>query len=302
MLTSMDSFDKSKNSLLDISTLQSGVYATNVIAYLQSFSTGVSRLEENYFTFFLKDKNGRVISARQFNVKDVVTTGFLASNFKGKLVYVNFMPQVFNGSLSLIVDDVRLCNEPIDTRMFIGVIEKSEDYLKVSNNILAKKGVKAEFPISISQEAFLGVYQGRYGGYSKFIYNVIKWMDSVCSNYRELDNKGLLITYHVLDLYKRYRQRKNTLDFVTIKEKLKLLNGAREIEDENVCNIVMDTMSALMDMSKPEHIYANLIYDCINNVLATDDMINLWTSVPGGVTRDIPTNKDKVYGRILTRY
>ena len=96
------------------------------IAYVYDVSLGVSKLEDGFVKFFLKDCNAAVTTAVMFNVEKFFESGMKASAFKGKPIRFKCMAQEFNGRLSLVIDGnygVSIYDGPFEYERFIGKLD-----------------------------------------------------------------------------------------------------------------------------------------------------------------------------------
>ena len=266
-----------EEQLLDISKISDG-QVLNVIAYAMSCTVKTSRLGQPFATFLLKDKNSNTIPARLFNVAN---GGEYSQLFARKPVRMRVEAQVYNGSLSLIIDGdkgVRVYNDDFDYAAFVG-------RYKVDLSTCAeiyRKLFDAEFPQATYERLsvdFLG--SGCVGAFAKIMDVTLSdimfmWDDADDVKKTEL-LKVFFISMHQLFLILTTYNSFGALQRILLSDAYAKINC-----DENLRLIVIDVLRSLCEGAKPLHLYSHIIS---SSVIRAHRMLQLCDSyatlVPG---------------------
>ena len=226
------------------------------LAYVQDVTDGISKMQQGFFTFILKDCKGDSISARLFNVSNFFEVGQKARMLKGRLVKVEFYVQEFNGSLSLV-----LCS--ID----ISDLENSD---VIANASLTK---------------FMG---GKVGGFALFCNIVLEEVKlhskfGLCDSTKLLDATDKLLPL----LFKYYRlvEANPIIDAGTIIANSNAIMVMSVLEDNSA--IISDAYLSCCGLIKPQYQEGKIIYNIVRNTLEMLDIATLLKSMSRGATKEL---------------
>lgn len=248
------------SALLDISSLElNRQYLKR--AYLYGFKEGHTTLGKGYFTLYLKDVNGKVITGVLFNVEKFQEQGLVMQSLKGKPVTINFETQPFNGSLSLIVHTIEYYGGMFDYGAFIGVAEGVNDfYLFVEDALSKLVGRTVKLPSEYLTKSLRYVYDGRAGGYTKLLEMVVNNLVSLDA-ILGLDRTELAeIIVHLQSIYYKYLVSIEDIDFITKNMKMKILYDAQlALGSIEVAPYVIDALTSLLEIGEPETFQGHLV-------------------------------------------
>lgn len=276
------------NKMLDIAHLELDKQYEKV-GYLYNFRESTSVTQKGFFTMYLKDVNGKVIVGRLFNVDNFKDSGLTMQALKGKPVKVNFHVQEFNGSLSLIINTVSVYTGDFDYGSFIGKVEGVEDFFAYTQDVLCKLSDRdIKLPSIYRTKSLRRIYDGRAGGYTKLLQmvvsNVISY-DSIIG----LDRQEIANTIAYLqEIYFRYLEQIEDIDFITKSMKMKILYDAQiKMEKVDVGSYVIDALTALLDLGKPESLAGLLVYRMFESNTEILNFACQYDKMLVGVTRQV---------------
>lgn len=263
------------------------------IAYMVSSKQEYTKTEppRPYVRFNLRDVNGTYIpgwlfdSDRFENLAEV-----LAITARSPVEITYKLTNPVNGSIQLYVHNVKRCKEehfPYDK--FLGKVEDCEEMFDICNKWISDKlGEGYRMSATLKLEPFLSICDGRVGGYSHFMFAVLRNMVAF-SNGVDVSGESLaLVCYKSLELYAEYLR---LVDRVQVPLKHMLTNMVSDAVqygvEEKDKDMVMDALYALVGIGKPGHLYAHLVVNSMNSAKANLDMIYSYPSMVLGSSKKV---------------
>ena len=266
------------SELLDVSSVEVG-QEYNKIAYLMDIKSGLSKIEQGFYTFYFKDVHANVVVGRLFGIEDYINNGLIATALKRKPVRIHFVAQEYNGSISLILRNIEWYTGEFDYSSFIGKIDGTKASVSFVSQVFTKlRGTETKVPAEYETLTLSKVAGGKCGGYAKLLemvtQRVISYKDLVGINIAVIGD----VLYNTQSLYCTYLKRLDATSMITNSELVKFINDCYVLNaNEKQLKIIIDTMTGLLGLGKPEHLYANIlcnsIKDCMN-ILDTCDMFS----------------------------
>lgn len=287
-LTRVSGLDEADN-YLRVSELCENLNYTKV-AYVMDTDVGVSKTESGYAKFYLKDANATVVTAFLFSVQDFANSGIKLSMMKGKPVLVTFVPQVYHGRVSLIIDGqqgIRVWDGEFEQSIFIGKVEYNEQLIvKSAQAVLADWEFPAEFRIFTDNR--LG--QGREGAYPRVIEMALRTLAGYTGSVP--DGKGLLrVFFALVDANFKLMRLKQKFDFLTDAKVFDVVNEiCQKYHDDEFYPVVVDGVRALAGFGKPTHLYSILSLEVmrqaehvLNLIIVNEGLVTGTSIETGGV-------------------
>lgn len=267
MLTSLDSFNVEPTTLvtdeyLDITKLEEGRTYTKV-AYVHNTSFGMSQSMSGFVRFFLKDCNAKVIVARLFDVEDFMFSGAKQKQFKGRLVEITFVVQVFNGTLSLVIDGskgVQLVEREVDMSLFRGKVPFDKSFLDAVTSKLGYDDGK--IPEKWLTESFENLGEGRTGAFAALASATIAmtvslpWLEK--KQIQEIMRYGYLTFSGYFDILTSRKKQLLPDDSAVFVRVMNTLAAKYNLKPDEM-SIVGNCVGSLVNTSKPVHYYAHCI-------------------------------------------
>ena len=278
---------------LDIKELQDG-FEYEKICYLLNYKAGVTQQEKGFYTFYVKDKNANVIAARMFDPKDYVNTGFTAMLMKSKAVKIKFMAQIWNGSWSLIVNDIEAWSGEFNYEDYVGKAEYSADALEAVYSNLFSQALNPEY----YSEFFPDLCDGRIGGFISVLEKSFTQLYSF--KIKSLNVKDLhQIFFIVMDAYFNFLKLKKQYGIVPSQKIFEIVNSIHfQYSDSAYLNEITDTVLSLTGLAQPQHIYSHLICGVVNQTKELLTLIYKNQTMPNGSTavlaKSVPNHNDKI--------
>lgn len=269
------------------------------VAYVHDVSLGVTKLEDGFVKFYLKDCNANLTTAVMFGVEEFALSGMKATAFKHKPIKFKCVAQEFKGRLSLVIDGasgVSLYDGPFEYEKFIGVIKSDCEFMK---NTMGDCGIEfnsANF-IEWTKTPLEEIGRGRIGGYAK----VAEIAFAECYRAGTLlppeELKSFLSVFNtVSDFYFRYIKKRQTLEIIdTLNAYPFMTQIAQKLSDDDTKTLCMDAFSALVGIDTPKHLFAHLIEDAFNTAKKSLVLILQYEAMPLG-------SKNFVGGVELSKY
>lgn len=256
------------------------------IAYVYDVSLGVSKLEDGFVKFFLKDCNAAVTAAVMFNVEKFFESGMKASAFKGKPIRFKCMAQEFNGRLSLVIDGnygVSIYDGPFEYERFIGKLDS--DVVSVQAELgKLEPGIEFIIDPEWNMLSLEKVGKGRVGAYAKMVelaYAYLKHTDGLMS---DEDYKVLLSVFSdVSDFYFRFLKKEQAVEVIGSLHAYPLMNqlSQKRMNDGNRV-VYLDALGAVIGADSPKHLIAHLIKDAFNAARHTVELSVQFQTMPIG--------------------
>jgi hypothetical protein len=243
------------------------------LAYVLDARIGNSDIVGTFFRFYLRDVNGFTVTARMFNTSIFDKKGYALSIFKKKPVLVTYTASAYGGPASLVLSDIQIHEGEFDYGKFLGLVEKSQEYLEHSNNILSSALPSSNYmlPSLWTTESYVDVCNGRSGGMSKLSYMVIKQLFDYFDTPGVEKEKLMVCAYKSLIVFGRYLSIKQVMD-VPMKHQLLEIIYTNSVDlDLTMKNIVADCCAAVIGLGEPQHLYAHIISRTIHTA---KDLLN----------------------------
>ena len=273
---------------LDLSKLEVGQQYSKV-AYLLNYKTGLTQLEEGFYTFYLKDCNANVTVARLFNVEQFIESGLKVMALAHKPVRINFIAQSYAGSISLVLTDIELYEGDFDYDLFIGKLADAKQSLLFVSKVLSKlKGNEIMLPSNYADVPVSRIAGGRCGGYA----SLLRMATQRLLSYEKLPGINLSVLFSVFnavqDRYFNYLRKLDTIDVLNKAQKMQEVQSCynKYSGDDNL-SIIVDTFTAIIGLGKAEHLYANLICNAIKDSIRDMDTIYTYNVMVLGATKEV---------------
>ena len=285
--------DVSDTMDLDINTLEDGKEYEK-ICYLLNYKAGLTKQDKGFYTFYVKDKNANVIAARMFDPKDYVDAGFTAMLMRSKAVKINFVAQIWNGSWSLVVSDIRLWTGEFNYEGYIGKAEYTVDALEAIYGSLFSQALNPEY----YSEFFPDLCDGRIGGFISVLEKSFTQLYSF--KVESLNVKDLHRCFFVaMDAYFNFLRLKKSYGIVPSQKVFEIVNSIHfQYPESPYLNEITDTVLALTGLAKPQHIYSHLICEVVNQTRELLTLIYKNQAMPNGstavLTKSSFVNNDKI--------
>lgn len=252
------------------------------VCYVNRVDYAISKNDLGYYKLFIKTVDNVTITAFIFYDSNVnfIEKGNDIKALQSKFILLDCTPRLWNvsGRYSLMVHGIDLIDQNSVTNKgdYLGQISNLDDLFDgIQKPFSALEG--KVFPFYFKTKAFKNIENGAIGGYVKFSWNVIY---SLMVYVKDLNTDFLKVLYYTILYYEYYLERgEETGDFSTFDKVyiIKKISGEPTVDD-----IVIDTMSSILGLGKPEHLYANIIYNAFNNVLLTQRQMSDWKVMPVG--------------------
>ena len=290
--------DANRTIDLDIKELQDGLEYEK-ICYLLNYKAGITQQEKGFYTFYVKDKNANVIAARMFDPKDYINAGFTAMLMKSKAVKIKFIAQIWNGSWSLIVNDIEAWQGEFNYEDYIGKAEYNAEALEAVYNNLFSQALNPEY----YGEFFPDLCDGRIGGFISVLEKSFTQLYSF--KMESLNVKDLHRCFFItMDAYFNFLKLKKQYGIVPSQKIFEIINSIHfQYSDSSYLNEITDTVLSLTGLAQPQHIYSHLICSVVNQTKELLTLIYKNQTMPNGSTTVLakPTtiSDDKV---VLLKY
>lgn len=270
------------NNFLLIRDLTVGKKYTKV-AYLSNVSTGIQKNEYGFATFYLKDCEGNLVTAKLFNVADFMLSGINLTAMRKHPVELTFVVQEFNG-ISLVIDGqkgISVWDGDFPYADFLGKVE-------VDTTTIEQVGKQVipdfELDAMMKNASLDGIAQGRAGGFLK-VFDIA--LAQICgyNNVVGIDFKELLfVFYATMDLYFNVlvqRQKVNNFEDMFDDE---VLHGARmKYKGDDRMLPILNSLRALISNAKPAGIEDFIIKRAVETATMTLNAAYQLSITPVGV-------------------
>lgn len=236
------------------------------VAYVHDVKLGSTKFDTGFITFYLKDVNSTIVSARLFDVEDFMMSGIKVAAFKHKPVIFKCIAQEFRGSLNLTIDGssgISVYDGEFDIKRFVGSVDYDftdireilSDYdlpdVKYRDDLL-------RVPVDWRTQPLESLCEGRIGAYARFVevaFSCIKpFLNS--ENAEEL----LQCFFVATEYYFKYLKEEQNVKMLGKLNAYKFFSQLNVIyADSNNLLLYQDVVSAVVGVSKPMHLYAHLV-------------------------------------------
>lgn len=271
-----------EETLLDISCISDGQFL-DCLAYVQSCNVKMSKIGSPFVTFYLKDKNANMITARLFDASKESLE--IAQVFNRRPVHLHAEVQIYGGSYSLIIDEsagISVYNGDFDYSAFIG---KYDVDLSTATTIY-KSVMGSELPKEMYESLsvdFLG--SGKVGAFAK-IYDIalsnIMFLEGINGiDVRELTKVFFIVMHQYYLILNHY----NTFGPL---ERLKLIEEYNNVHcDQDYQYVVLDTLRSLCENTKPLHLYSHVIKNAVSKANQTLQLIETNNTLVSGASTQV---------------
>lgn len=269
---------KSDNNYLDINKLELDRRYKKV-SFVQNISENIAKNLSGFFTFYLKDCNGNLITGRMFDLNNFIEIGQKIRMLKGSPVEIEFYTQELNGSITLNIIGIDIYTGEFDNKKFLGVID---NYDVICEEL---KGI--EDYDKIVNANLIDFYGGKVGGFALFCYSILEEVKlqekyNICNF--ELLQESTKSLLPLLFKYYRLLEINPVLDPGTI-----IANANSAIIMNNILGdstILSDTYLACCGLIKPQYLESRILYNIIcKNKEALDIASMIKTMSIGSVKR-----------------
>lgn len=267
--------DNMDDKYLRLSDLVEGVPGSKA-AYVLDSDARVSRTNSGFAKFFLKDVDANVISAFLFDVKDFVFSGLKLSQFKGKAVMIHFVPQVFNGRYSLIINGKLGIEEykgEFDRKRFVGEIKYfAGTVIKLGKQVF---GEDWELPAEYKICSFDSVGQGKTGAFIK----MLEIAANTLVGYKTMldgSDFGVLLKVFFAVAEAEYkvlgcRQDTEVLEDVSVFAVFESLS--RKYREDEYFHIILDAIKGVCGYGGGRSLYSHLVLNAIECAKHSIDLV-----------------------------
>lgn len=275
--------------LLDITKLVEGQYYKDVICYVSSAGHGLSIKEMGFYKFQLKDYNGKMVSARIFELDDFIKMGTTLSGLKNRIICVNFIAQIYNGCWSLIIrhkmetvtdSDLKERGINIGIADFRGTMSGVDS--KIINNLFHNT-LKIDLDLNYDLDSFTSICNGKVGGYEFLMTSVLKSLigyTHVDQEYNSRLYKSFALVYIFYNRVLKLTESKLYLDESRVIQLLgDLANYGGDSLSEGI-GPATEVILSLINRGEPKHLVAHLIYAEIKQKKHLIDLMLQYSTIP----------------------
>jgi len=241
-----------------------------------------------YLTFYMKTADKVTLIGHKFRVEENDSLGVDILSLNRMVVNIKFDVQIYRGAFSLLIK----CIESLpreDASMFfdsyIGVNDTFERLAKIAVNVGAR-------PLNFAFKT-ASIFSVRHGASGAYVELLDMVNTIITARKTEHSSKMIKCLMSLSNQYFSYLIMLEKIEFIPKKEILSLLHSSVVDDDSNLSSVVIDTLSALMGQSNPEHLYAHIIVNAFNTA---QKQLRLEESVKSSPKNLIIEDKD---GRLI---
>lgn len=255
-----------------------------VICYVVKSFSKISKLDTGFHTLLVKTCDGLTVPARIFysDMDGFIESGLDVKSLKGMFIEMDCTPNIWNGQYSIIVKKIyAIDQEAVETKAkFLDIVEDVDTLLEQCERAFTSLEVGV-LPSVYKLNSYPSIYNGLIGGYLKFVWT---WTYKCMVYAQELGNSFLDVLYHSIIVYGKYLDQLKLDDYDSNRLKIELLKTVGGTDDE-IGEITLDVVQALIGLGKPEHLIANIIVNEFNDTMNISRMFNDWRILTlGGVS------------------
>ena len=264
------------------------------LALVVGVSSGLTKKEEGFYTFMVKDEEAHIFPARLFNVANFIENGLIASALKNKPVEIIFVPQIFNGSWSLIVKDIQLFDGIFDYESFLGKIRTDSTFVDSKYNVA--------FPNEVTDPeygvvSFLEICGGKCGGFLRLMSNCAHDLENIVNSLDYTKQEIYQVFFCTFECYYALLKYKEQFHIVNPTDLFGVLNKIDvKTKDLPVHLQIMDSCRAILGFGKPSDILSHIIYNYIETEHKALDLIETYSIMARGSSKQLDSDK------VLIRY
>ena len=248
------------------------------VSFVQNISENIAKNMSGFFTFYLKDCNGNIITGRMFDLNNFIEIGQKIRMLKGSPVEIEFYVQELNGSLTLNLIGIDIYNGAFDNKKFLGVIDNLD---------MIREGLQGiEDYDKILNANLTDFYGGRVGGFALFCYSILEEVKlqekyNIC-NFKVLEESAKFLL-PLLFKYYRLIEINPVLDPGTI---IATANSA--IIMQNILSdssILSDVYLACCGLIKPQYLESKILYNIVIKNKEALDLASISKTMSIGATK-----------------
>lgn len=267
-------FNKQEDNLLDIALVKEGV-SFKTIAYLSSAKQGLTRKEEGFYTFYLKDVKGVIMTCYLFNIKDFIESGLVVKDMLNGLVDVELTVSEYNGSLTGYIDSISVCTETSLIDRFVDTVENLDNWIKSYKNT-AEFYKDSDLSVrELTKERIAHLSGGRIGGQFKTFCSVSYIVAAIAepSQTRICTKVWYTAFSYYVDLYLKC-PNPTRLEFLDTFTKCGRNLNMQDFDSEFI-TYVQDTLGEMLGLSKASTLTGKLINSAFRTLLSAENLINI---------------------------
>lgn len=269
-----------ESEVLLTSNSLSNINISEKISYVLSVKSDISALEKGFFRFTLKLANGGTVFAYLFDIKDFISKGFTAFSLKGKFVKISGATGHVGDLTTIVLNSIEVVmpsDVPNRGKEFIGEVNDVNSTFEELKSVAER--VDVYLPVYMCTNGYSSVYNGSIGGLTKLASNVMYNIMVHCESEEE-QSSILKVFFKSLISYTSFLDRLDKTEIITYGDKIELLKSLPSNDDVDF--IVIDTVSSLIGLSSPEHLYSHIINECFKQSLNVMKLRQKWDQLPGG--------------------
>ncbi len=226
------------------------------IAYLLRVNRRVDRNGYPYLVFAFKTADKVVLTGRKFKIMENDSIGVQILALNRTVVEVDFEVQIYNGTYSLIVRNIIPASKQEISCFFDSYLYADEVFENL--NLEALKLSAPTLSVAFKTASVFRIHAGLAGGYLELLDIVYHMISTRKSKHT---TELLVCFFNVVNPYFTYLSLIERLEFLPKREILEILHSVLVDNNDRLTSIVLDTLSALMNLGKPEHLYSHIIYN-----------------------------------------
>ena len=265
---------------LDSTCFKEGVRETK-LALVKETNSGIARDDTGFYKLYVKDVNSRTLRAFIFRIADFLGSGLTLAALKNKPVNITFVPQLYNGQWSLVLESIELWKGAFDFAKFRGTISIDSSMLEETLKELFgdTRLLRAEYRMC----SLGSVLQGRVGG---FMYLVMAGFRILASwtGLPGVEAEPLLKCYFIgmSALFDHLRDI-DKFEIPSSAEAYHIVEGIQaQYKQDPYLYCILDACRSLVGVAKPEHLYAHLIKDAVDFAFAQSELVLKSYALPNG--------------------
>lgn len=261
------------------------------ICLVKDVKSGVSILGQGYYTFYVRDCNAHVLTARLFNPDGFSDSGFNALLLKGKPAKIDFTATIYNGNWSLVLEKISLYNGDFDYDVWLGDASVKFKLPDEIEKVIAEGHVPFDF---YNVSVLNGINNGKKGSAARLYLNVLKRLLEFRDTFQ---TNGLIDVFNAsFDFWFRYQQLKDKFEIIDAKSSFALKNDIFKRYERSVyITSIMETCLALIKEGEPKHLFCHIICDLMNTEIGIMNLVSVYESIPSGMF-------SRVDDKILMKY
>lgn len=255
-----------------------------VICYVTKTMSKISRMDKGFHTLLVRTCDGVTVPARIFysDMDGFIESGVDVNALRGKFIGMDCVPNVWESQYTIKVKKIYIIDQNLvtDKSLFLGKVDNTDLLFSQCEKAFSslEHGI---LPTSYKFNGYPSVYNGIMGGYLQFVWT---WTYQCMVYNAEFGQDFINTLYNCVVHYGNYLDRIATEEYESYLGKVETLKTI-PVVDKQSGQIILDCMQSILGLGKPEHLYANIIYDAFMSTLKTSNMLNDWKLLTrGGVS------------------